>query len=180
MNYDIHYYLTQFIHEPSDLSNFCFINRDFYYMCQYNKNLIAKHFLKLYKVNYQNKNDFIYYGYGVNQKNYIDSDGKWKYPSIFKLYMKHFYKKEIKINEYDITSIPFYPKLEVLYCMNTQLTSLPEYPNLIKLECNYNQLTSLPEYPNLKELDCRNNQLTSLPKYPKLYMCKADNRLCYN
>ncbi len=62
-----------------------------------------------------------------------------------------------------LTAIPAFPKLTVLWCENNQLTSLPLLHNLTKLDCSNNQLTSLPSFPKLTELGCYRNQLTSFP-----------------
>lgn len=203
LNHDIGYYLTTFIHNVDDLSTFCRLNKKFYNICNDNKNLIAKHFLTLYKVNYENPDDFIYKYYtnrAKKQNKYKNINGTWKYTSLFKLYMKQFYSKTIHDRNNNLSSIPDYPNLEELDCGRNQLiylpsyknlkflacdsnnlTSLPILPNLITLYCNDNKLTSLPVLPNLEILNCRNNYLTSLPIYPKLKNCRADNNLCpYN
>ena len=200
INHDIGYYLTKFIHNIDDLSNFCRLNKNFHKICYDNKNLIAKHLLTIYEVNYENPDDFIYKYYinrAKKQKKYKNINGTWNYTSIFKLYMKQFYTKSIRDRNNDLSSIPNYPNLEELDCGKNQLIYLPNYknlkfldcdsnnlqtlPNLLNLKvlnCNDNKLTSLPSLPNLEILNCEQNYLTSIPIYPKLKSCRADNNLC--
>jgi hypothetical protein len=87
MYLNINKFLTKFIDQPEDLKKYCSQNKYFYQLCTDNKDSIAKYFLKKYKVNYKNPDDFIYVG--VKMEDYI-VNGKWLYQSIFKLYMKNF------------------------------------------------------------------------------------------
>lgn len=45
-NYDIQYYLTNFIRDPNDLEKYCSTNRVINELCKKNRKVIAKHFLK--------------------------------------------------------------------------------------------------------------------------------------
>ena len=83
----------------------------------------------------------------------------------------------LNCSDNNLTIIPEYPNLKILYCFNNQLTSLPEYSNLKKLNCSNNELINLPEYPNLQELYCSNNKLTSLPEYPNLQSLDCQNNI---
>ena len=130
LNYDIYTFLLKFIDSPKDLSNYCSLNTYFFNLCKDNKTFICKHFLHKYQVNYENQNDFIFITNKVNQKDYLIND-KWNYPSLFKLYMKHFYKEEIECNNRGITSFPIYPNMKKFDGRNNQLTSFPIQPEMI-------------------------------------------------
>lgn len=47
---DIHHYLLNYINNVDDLNKYCSQNKYFLNLCQENTNIIAKHFLDLYKV----------------------------------------------------------------------------------------------------------------------------------
>jgi len=84
LNYDIYTFLLKFIDSPNDLSSYCRQNKYFYNLCKENKNIISKHFLDKYQVNYQNPDDFIYKFNKVDQKDYKNKMGEFNYPSLFK------------------------------------------------------------------------------------------------
>lgn len=102
----------------------------------------------------------------------------------------------VQCRNLNITSIPYYPNLEILdcsynsikslhnykkltqlYCSNNRITRLPKLPNLIKLICDFNPNINLRlhRHENLKFLDCSNNNLSSVPIYFKL-----TNLICSN
>jgi len=83
MSFNIHTFLLKFIDTPNDLSSYCRQNKYFYNLCKENKNIISKHFLDKYQVNYQNPDDFIYIFNKVNQKDY-KINNEWNYTSLFK------------------------------------------------------------------------------------------------
>ena len=102
----------------------------------------------------------------------------------------------IQCRNLNLTSIPYYPNLEILdcsynsiksfhnypkltelYCSSNRIIKLPKLPNLIKLICDFNPNINLRlhRHENLKFLDCSNNNLSSVPIYPKL-----TNLICCN
>jgi hypothetical protein len=174
LNYDIYYILLKYIN-PDDLINYCLQSKYFYQLYQENKNSISKHFLEKYQVNYTNPDDFIYddkYN-KVKMENYI-VNGKWLYQSIFKLYMKNFYKKTIYCKNRVISSFPVYPNMEEFIGSYNNLTSFPVQPNMKFFEGDNNNLTRFPVQPNMTAFYGNNNQLTSFPKQPKMKYCKAE------
>jgi Leucine-rich repeat (LRR) protein len=64
-----------------------------------------------------------------------------------------------------ISSIPIYPHLQELTCMNQQIVYLPSLPNLIYLNCSSNLFLSLlPDLPKLKHLVIYKNMCLSVDK----------------
>ena len=163
LNYDIYYILTKFIDQPKDLQKYCSMNKSIYKMCKDNKNVIAKHFLDKYKVNYTNPDDFIYKYNKVNQSDYIN-----QYQSLFRLYMKNFYSKEINCSNMNISSIPILPNMEIFIGSNNQLSSFPIQPKMTDFNGFNNKLTEFPIQPKMKDFYGRNNPLKKFPVQPKL------------
>jgi hypothetical protein len=137
LNRDVIYYLNKYITNPNDLKNLSKLNPRFSRVYNKDKNAISRFYLNLYKVNFENPNDFIYKFNNVNQNEFIEN-GKWKYQSLFKLYMKHF--NEIRIStkgiNYGITSFPIYPNLEEINIKNNPITILPSLPKLYLCEAD--------------------------------------------
>ncbi len=81
-----------------------------------------------------------------------------------------YYDKIIYLSSHDsnLTSLPYYPNLEELYCVGNNLTEIPSYPKLKKLYCNNNNITNLDEYPFLIELNCNKNSISQINDYPLL------------
>jgi hypothetical protein len=179
LNYDIYTFLTKFIDQPGDLQNFCSQSKYFHQLCKENKNSIAKHFLEKYQVNYKNPNDFIYKCNSVKMEDYI-VNSKWLYQSIFKLYMKNFYKKKIECENKKISSFPVYPNMKEFWGNYNQLTTFPIQPEMTKFYGRDNQLTIFPVQPKMTRFYCHNNKLTYVPIQPKMEMFEGENNKLTN
>jgi Leucine-rich repeat (LRR) protein len=136
--------------------------------CVAHPEIVAEIMLKKYEVDYTDRGSLIYKDDDL--VNYYDKDtDTYDTPGVFKLYLKYYKMKKLKINgSMRIKTIPILPNLEELYCRSTSLTSLPVLPNLLKLDCKFNKLSCLPVLPNLIELRCCRSGLNSLPVFPKL------------
>lgn len=85
--------------EPSELQKTCASNKKMHDLCSRNKEYIQKFFIKKYIPDYKDKTNFIY---TVGNAIYGDSR------SIFKTYMKYYYKthKIYKYNDNIVSDIP--------------------------------------------------------------------------
>ena len=133
-NNDIYELILNYIHHPDDLQSYCLQNKYFYNLYKAKKNKISEHFLNKYKVHYKEPNNFIYKYNNVDIKDYQEN-GQWKYDSIFKLYMKNFYKTKINCNVLFIT-----------------ITSVPEYPNLQELYCSYRSINKFTRISKIRKI----------------------------
>ena len=70
----------------------------------------------------------------------------------------------------DVTEIPLLPKLEILYCYNTNITKIPFLPKLRTLVCYNTNITEIPVLPALLYLNCYNTKITALPKILNCYI----------
>jgi len=174
MNEDIKYSLLKYIHTIDDLKSYCRQNKSFYNICKSSKTSIARHFLDVYKVDYKDPNNFIYKYNKKNISEYIIGS-EYNLQSIFKLYMKTYYLKEIKCQMLMISSIPILPNMKAFYANNNQLTTFPIQPNMKLFHASNNQLTTFPIQPNMTHFVLNNNELTSFPIQPKMELFMAIN-----
>lgn len=154
---DIQFEIIKQIDSVEALQKFCKLNKQYITFCQNNAEMISKNILNKFKVNYTDPTNFIYV---MNKKNIDDyrQNGQWKYKSLFKLYMTHYYKKEINCSNLGITSFPIYPNMKVFYGQN-------------------NLLTNFPVQPEMKVFDGRNNPLKDFPIQPKMKFCSPE-KIC--
>lgn len=198
-NYDIQYYLTNFIRDPNDLEKYCSTNRVINELCKKNRKVIAKHFLKKYDVNYENLNDFIYlYKEEKNIEDYI-IDNTFDYWKIFKLYTLYFYDEDIILEDERISSIPILPNAKKINIGMTNIKSIHlsgnlekftadgnvnfekftinKNNNLITLSCDDTNIKNIPKLSKLKELSISGTPLNSFPDAPNLEKLFCRNTL---
>lgn len=181
----------------SDLNEFCKVSKKNIEMCKENANVLAKHFIKKYEIDYEDPNNFIYIMTETSIEECKNKNDRYdyNYKKIINLYLKYFKEEEIYCAFKNISSIPIYPKLKKLDCFKNNIKSLPSFPELtelncygnkilnklstcpklIYLRCEFNSLETLPSFPMLQSLDCHDNKLITLPEYPKLEILN-----CYN
>ena len=143
-------------------------------LCKENTNTIAKHFLNLYKVDYKDPTNFIYVMDRKDINDYKNGE-RYKYGSILKLYMKHYYKHKIRCNNKNITSFPIYPNMETCEINNNQLRTFPIQPVMIYCYINNNNLTTFPIQPIMKACKIDHNNLTTFPIQPRMIDCEISN-----
>ena len=110
------------------LKKFCKLNKQNVKLCQDNAEIICKSILDNLKVDYNDPRNFIFVANHIFQNKINDykyPNGKWKYKSLFKLYMKYYYTEEINLDNW-VTSFPIYPNLKVLRGLTRQLDKLPD------------------------------------------------------
>ena len=157
-----------------DLNKIISKSRRLHYICKNNRSYLIKMILEKNKVDYTDPGNFIYFDERSNEFIPIPDDLE----KVFGLYLKHYNKLSIEVNNKNITSIPLYPKLEELHCQGNQIIQIPIMPNIQVLNCEKNQITQIPKMPELKELWCSNNQLTQIPIMPELKkLCCTDNKI---
>ena len=93
--YDINYNILLQIDNIPDLKNFCKSSSLNSVICKENLNIVCQGMLKNYQVDYTDPTNFIYVYNNVKQNDYKNNQG-WLYKDLFKLYMRHFYKTEIR------------------------------------------------------------------------------------
>jgi hypothetical protein len=150
-----------------DLQHFCTQNKNIQHLCKNNKITISKHFLNKFHVNYTDPTNFIYLQNKTTIERYY-TNNVWNYPSLFKLYMKHYYSKNINCKNLKITSFPVYPNMTHFNGSNNQLTSFPIQPNMTVFYGQFNQLTSFPIQPKMDFFYGQNNQLSRFPSQPNM------------
>ena len=155
-----------------DLNGVCKQNKRLRSICKEHKLTLIKSLLEKYKVDYKDPHNFIY----LKGKKFIPvTDDLQK---VFKLYLAHYKKKSIEVADKNITSIPIYPKLKELICIENELTKIESMPLLEVLYCNDNQLTTIGVMPLLTKLECENNRLTEIGVMPLLKELNcAENQL---
>lgn len=84
------------------------------------------------------------------------------------IYIKLNNNKELFYKTFDTIPYRYIDEITTIQCRNLNLTSIPYYPNLEILDCSYNSIKSFHNYPKLKELYCSSNRITKLPKLPNL------------
>ena len=148
LNNDIYSLLSEKINSVETLQQFCKSNKEFRQICRLNKNSICKYLLEIYKVDYTDPTNFIYI---INNKTIDDfkDKKKYKFSSIFKLYMKSYFKTEINCGEMNITSFPIYPNMIIFNGRRNQLTTFPIQPKMTYFYGNDNQLITFPVQPNM-------------------------------
>jgi hypothetical protein len=167
VNEDVMFNVIQEIKNLDDLKNLCSANTKWFNFCKQNDNFISKHLLNIYQVDYKDSTNFIYVYNNKNQDEYQEN-GKWKFTSLLRLYMKTFYKKKIDVNDKGITSIPILPNMEEFFGNNNKLTEFPVQPKMILFVGNNNLLTTFPVQPNLRYFFAYNNRLTTFPIQPEM------------
>jgi hypothetical protein len=181
-----------------DLDEFwklCKTNKSYKQICDYNSQFIFKMFLDKYKVDYNDRYNFVYLANGVSKRQYI-IDGIIDYQGVLSLYYKFYKYTNIRVSRNmlkcsvddgstdtfylrkPISSFPIYPNLTQLFITNNRLTTFPVQPKLKELHINHNSLVTFPVQPELVSLHIQSNNLTSFPTQPKLRLLIANrNRL---
>lgn len=165
--FDVIYIIERML-DLNDLNAFCKLSSKHRNYCILHADKIAKYYIKKYQIDYTDPNNFIYKMNSTPIERCKYDNGEYNYKKIISLYLPYYNQREINCSAQNISSIPIYPKLEILNCSLNDLETLPEYPILIKLDCSLNEISKLPDYPFLEELNCSSNDLISLPKYPNL------------
>lgn len=166
---DIIYIIERRMLDLNDLNTFCKLSTKYRNYCISNADKIAKYYIKKYQIDYTDPNNFIYEMNSTPIERCKYDNGEYNYKKIISLYLPYYNQREIICSGRNISSIPIYPKLEILDCGFNNLETLPEYPNLVILDCSFNyDIQTLPEYPNLERLYCNSSGISKLPDYPKL------------
>lgn len=150
-----------------DLQSFSLNNKYINNICKSNKEYISKYFLHKYKVNINDLNNFIYSDLNVNDKTIYEyccqrsfSEFRHKYYknrpdfndnkySLFKLYMKSYYRTQLFINS-STTSFPIFPNMESCYIdSNSKLKIFYSQPKMISLEAIKSNIEIFEHQPNI-------------------------------
>ena len=166
MNTDIYIDLLDHL-DIEDLKSYCSQNRFFRDICLGNRERISKNMLERYSVKYNDPTNFIYVMSKTKMSDYRTGE-RWKYSSLFKLYMKYYNQLVFDCDGEGITSFPIYPKMTEFYGMDNELTSFPVQPKMVRFVGESNRLTSFPVQPDIVEFFGDGNQLTSFPVQPKM------------
>jgi len=148
LNKDIKFEILKKIHSVEDLQKFCKLNKKNLDFCKNNSNIISKYILDKLQVDYTDPTNFIYVANKTNIDSYRENKN-WKYKSLFKLYMKYYYKEYINCDYLRITSFPIYPHMKGFYGNSTKLTSFPVQPEMIEFYGD-NIIKDLSVQPKMK------------------------------
>jgi Leucine-rich repeat (LRR) protein len=80
------------------------------------------------------------------------------------IYIKLNNNKDLFYKSFDTIPYKYTDEIIMIQCRNLNLTSIPYYPNLEILDCCYNSIKSFHNYPKLTELHCSHNRIAKLPK----------------
>lgn len=179
----------------NQLRDLCKTNKMYKQICSENSRYISKMFLDKYKVDYNDRSNFVYLANGVSKRQYV-ADGIVNYQGILSLYYKFYKYTSMRVSRNmlkcsvddgltdtfylrkQISSFPIYPNLTRLFIANNRLVSFPVQPKLMELHINHNSLMTFPVQPELVSLHIQSNNLTSFPTQPKLRLLIANrNRL---
>lgn len=90
------------------------------------------------------------------------------------IYIKLNNNKELYYKSFDTIPYRYIDEITTIQCRNLNLTSIPYYPNLEMLDCSYNSIKLFHNYPKLTELFCSSNRIIKLPKLPNLIKLICD------
>lgn len=162
--------------EIKELVKICSINKRYSKICKKYSKEIFKNILDKFKVDYNDKTNFIYIANDVDIQDYIKDD-LINYYEIFKLYGAFYYNKSIeftKTNERkDITSFPVYPHMEKCDIHYTLISNFPTQPNMTSCNLSFNKIKNFDIQPKMTECIINNNLLTEFKIHPVLEFLKA-------
>lgn len=131
------------------------------------RNNVYRFYLKKYKVDYEDRGNFIYIKNNVKKEGY-NRNGVWNWRGLMVLYMKHFRKKKIECPNMNIKSFPIYPNMTEFVGYGNRLSDFPVQPKMISFRGKRNLLTNFPVQPKMITFSGEINRLTSFPTQPQM------------